>query len=95
MTHDHHHPHHDEKHAPHAPVNEAHGVRPESALLERALRELLIEKGVFTAAELQRQIEITELGFSGKTQSKILIFLLRSKPKHFSTRLNWDFRVDV
>jgi nitrile hydratase len=60
MTHDHHHPQHDDEHDPHAPVNEAHGVCPESALLERALRELLIEKGVFTAAELQRQIEITE-----------------------------------
>jgi nitrile hydratase len=56
MTHDH--SHHD--HDPHAPVNEAHGVRPESALLERALRELLIEKSIFTAADLQRQIELTE-----------------------------------
>ena len=26
------------------PINEAHGVRADSALLERALRELLIEK---------------------------------------------------
>ena len=62
MAHDHLHPHHDHVHAddPHAPVGEAHGVRPESALLERALRELLIEKSVFTAADLQRQIEITE-----------------------------------
>ncbi len=63
MAHDH--PHHDgNDHAngdnPHAPVSEAHGVRPESALLERALRELLIEKNVFTAAQLQRQIELTE-----------------------------------
>lgn len=60
MTHDH--PHEDHGHAddPHAPVGEAHGVRAESALLERALRELLIEKGVFTAADLQRQIELTE-----------------------------------
>jgi nitrile hydratase len=62
MAHDHIHPHGDHGHAvdPHAPVNEAHGVRPESALLERALRELLIEKNVFTAADLQRQIELTE-----------------------------------
>jgi len=62
MAHDHIHPHHDHGHAhdPHAPVNESHGVRPESALLERALRELLIEKNVFTAADLQRQIELTE-----------------------------------
>lgn len=60
MAHDHPHPHHDGDHDPHAPVNEAHGVRPESALLERALRELLIDKGVFTAADLRRQIEITE-----------------------------------
>jgi nitrile hydratase alpha subunit len=60
MPHDHDHPHDGHGHEPHAPVNEAHGVRPESALLERALRELLIEKGVFTAADLQRQIELTE-----------------------------------
>jgi nitrile hydratase len=56
MPHDHGHPHD----AAHSPVNEAHGVRPESALLERALRELLIEKNVFSAADLQRQIELTE-----------------------------------
>jgi nitrile hydratase len=55
MAHEHHH-----DHDPHAPVNEAHGVRPDSALLERALRELLIEKNVFTAADIQHQIELTE-----------------------------------
>jgi nitrile hydratase len=63
MAADHHHPHHehdDGAHDPHAPVNEAHGVTPESALLERALRELLIEKNVFTADDLRRQIELTE-----------------------------------
>ena len=60
MAHDHIHPHHDHGHDPHAVVAEAHGVRPESALLERALRELLIEKNVFTAADVQRQIELTE-----------------------------------
>ena len=60
MAHDHIHPHRDHGHDPHAAVNEAHGVRPESALLERALRELLIEKNVFTAADVQRQIELTE-----------------------------------
>ena len=66
MAHDHDHPHHDHGHDhahgddTHAPVNEAHGARPESVLLERALRELLIEKNVFTAAGLQRQIELTE-----------------------------------
>jgi hypothetical protein len=58
MAHDHVHPHHDRD--PHAPVNESHGVRPDSALLERALRELLIEKNVFTASDIQRQIELTE-----------------------------------
>jgi len=60
--HPHHHDHghaHD-AHDPHAPVNEAHGVAEESALLERALRELLIDKGVFTAEDLRRQIELTE-----------------------------------
>ena len=62
MAHDHIHPHDDHGRGgdPHAPVNEAHGVRPDSALLERALRELLIEKNVFTAADIQRQIESTE-----------------------------------
>jgi nitrile hydratase alpha subunit len=60
MPHDPSHSHHDHAHDPHAPVNESHGVRPESALLERALRELLIEKNIFTAADLQRQIELTE-----------------------------------
>ena len=60
MAHDHPHHDHGHDHDAHAPVNEAHGVRPESARLERALRELLIEKNVFTAAGLQRQIELTE-----------------------------------
>ena len=60
MAHDHPHPHDEHGRDPHAPVNEAHGVRPESALLERALRELLIAKKIFTAADIQRQIELTE-----------------------------------
>jgi nitrile hydratase len=64
MSGDHHHHDHDhghgEGHDPHAPVEEAHGVKPESALLERALRELLIEKNVFSADDLRRQIELTE-----------------------------------
>lgn len=59
--HHHHHDHdHDHGHDPHAPINEAHGVSEESALLERALRELLTDKGVFTADDLRRQIELTE-----------------------------------
>jgi nitrile hydratase len=60
MTHEHTHAQHDHGGEPHAPVSEAHGVRPDSALLERALRELLIENNVFTAAAIQRQIELTE-----------------------------------
>jgi nitrile hydratase alpha subunit len=64
MSGDHHHHDHDhahgEGHDPHAPVEEAHGVKPESALLERALRELLIEKNVFSADDLRHQIELTE-----------------------------------
>ena len=58
--HDHTHHDHGNAHDPHAPVNEAHGVSEESALLERALRELLIEKNVFGADDLRRQIELTE-----------------------------------
>jgi nitrile hydratase len=60
VAHDHPHSHDDHGGDPHAPVNEAHGVRPELALLERALRELLIEKKIFSAADIQRQIELTE-----------------------------------
>ena len=58
--HDHTHHDHGDAHDPHAPVNEAHGVSEESTLLERALRELLIEKNVFSADDLRRQIELTE-----------------------------------
>ena len=58
--HDHTHHDHGDAHDPHVPVNEAHGVSEESALLERALRELLIEKNVFGADDLRRQIELTE-----------------------------------
>jgi hypothetical protein len=59
MPHDHPHTGHEE-HEPHAPVGESHGVREDSALMERALREILIENGAFTAADIQRQIEATE-----------------------------------
>jgi nitrile hydratase len=58
--HDHSHGDHAHDHDPHAPVGEAHGVSEESVLLERALRELLIEKNVFSADDLRRQIELTE-----------------------------------
>ena len=44
----------------HAPIEEQAGYRPESLLLEQALRELLIENDVFTAADIQRQIEDME-----------------------------------
>ena len=63
MAHD---PHHDHDHGdhthpdPHAPIAEDHDVRPESARLERAIRELLIGKGIFSAADLQRQIELSQ-----------------------------------
>ena len=41
MSAGHHHDHdHGDAHDPHAPVNEAHGVSDESALLERALRRV-------------------------------------------------------
>jgi nitrile hydratase len=53
--------HHDHTHGPddHAPVT-AHGPKPEYAVLERAVRELLIEKGVFAADDLRRQIDLTD-----------------------------------
>ncbi len=47
------HPHrHDHPHAPAGPAEDS-----EYALMAEALRELLIEKGVFTAEELRQQIE--------------------------------------
>jgi len=52
------HDHHDHSH-PHAPV-EDHDTVTEFHLLEQALRELLIEAGVFSAADVQRQIEKQE-----------------------------------
>jgi hypothetical protein len=56
---DHVHPDHDPDHD-HAPVDELDHYQPESLLMEQALRELLIEQGVFTAEDIQRQIDATE-----------------------------------
>ena len=53
---DHPHDHHSD-HDPHAPVEEVEGPPSEHVLLEIALRELLIEKGLFAAADVTRQIE--------------------------------------
>jgi nitrile hydratase len=50
---------HDHDHD-HAPIGEGSGVSPESLRLERALRELLIDKGVIDAESIRRQIEVTE-----------------------------------
>ncbi|MDB5795746.1 MAG: nthA [Noviherbaspirillum sp.] len=57
--HDHAHDHHDHAHDPHAPI-EDHDTVTESHILEQALRELLIERGIFTAAEIHRQIDEQE-----------------------------------
>ena len=56
--HTHDHDHHDHTH-PHAPI-EDHDTVTEFHLLEQALRELLIEAGVFSAADVQRQIDRQE-----------------------------------
>jgi nitrile hydratase len=60
------HNHHDHVHVhghdhPHAPISD-HGHEPslEYQVLERAMRELLIAKGVFTADEWRRQIELMD-----------------------------------
>ena len=42
---------------PHDTLEQEHGPRPEYLLLEQAVRELLIEKGVIQAQDVQRQIE--------------------------------------
>ena len=44
-------------HDPHAPIEDADHPATEYELLERALRELLIEKGVFTADDVRRTID--------------------------------------
>jgi nitrile hydratase alpha subunit len=55
------HDHHDHAHGPgdHAPIH-AHEPNPEYALLERAVRELLVAKGVFSADDQRRQIDLMD-----------------------------------
>lgn len=55
------HHHHDHVHAgdSHAPVT-SHDPDADSLVLERAVRELLIEKGIASADELRRQIELMD-----------------------------------
>jgi nitrile hydratase subunit alpha len=60
--HDHDHDHgHDHK-TPHAPPQKDHDTAPATPyeVLERAMRELLIEKGVLTAAEIADQIDLMD-----------------------------------
>lgn len=52
--------HHDHDHT-HDPAHDhAHEPRPEYARLERAVRELLIAKGVLTAEDIRKQIELMD-----------------------------------
>jgi nitrile hydratase len=57
--HAHHDHHHNHDHDDHAPIH-ADGPTPEYALLERAVRELLIAKGVFRAEDMRRQIDLMD-----------------------------------
>jgi len=54
------HSHHDHDHDHHAPIEESDAPVSRFELLEIALRELLIEKGIITAADIPAQIERTE-----------------------------------
>lgn len=54
--HDHSHDHHHD----HTPITEADEPLTEARVLEQALRELLDEKGVITAAQVARQIDIQD-----------------------------------
>ncbi|WP_226575585.1 nitrile hydratase subunit alpha [Acuticoccus sediminis] len=57
-THGHGHGHgHGHAHDPHAPASDDPPAPRESRLLEQALRELLIEKGILTAEMISRQID--------------------------------------
>jgi nitrile hydratase len=58
-SHGHAHDHHDHTHDAHAAIDE-HEEITEGHILEQALRELLIEKGLFTAADVHRQIDDQE-----------------------------------
>lgn len=54
-----HHHDHDHDHDDHAAIEEG-GAPSEFDLLEQAVRELLIEKGVFSADDLRRQVDKTD-----------------------------------
>lgn len=62
------HPHHDDDHAP---IEDGEGPGGELALLEQAIRELLIEKGILTAAEIRREID--DLESRGEAQGARLV----------------------
>lgn len=66
----HSHAHHADDHA-HAPIEDADGPSSDSVVLEQALRELLIEKGVFTAADIRREID--DLESRGEAQGARLV----------------------
>ena len=51
---------HNHDHDDHAAIESADAPNEEAAVLEQAIRELLIEKGLITAAELQQQIDDIE-----------------------------------
>lgn len=56
-------PHHHDHHHTHDHAHDAiraHEPRPEYARLERAVRELLIAKGVFTAEDIRKQVELMD-----------------------------------
>ncbi len=53
-----HHPEH--HHHDHAPISDDDGPMSRFELLETAIRELLIEKGLFSAADLHAQIDATD-----------------------------------
>jgi nitrile hydratase len=55
----HEHDHHDHTHDVHASIDDHDGIT-DGHILEQALRELLIEKGIFTAADVHRQIDDQE-----------------------------------
>ncbi|MCD8516807.1 MAG: nitrile hydratase subunit alpha [Burkholderiaceae bacterium] len=58
-NHDHHDHDHDHDHD-HTPITETDEPLTEARVLEQALRELLDEKGVITAAQIARQIDIQD-----------------------------------
>ncbi len=77
--HGHDHEHGDDHDHPHDPIEEEAGARRDFVLLEMAVRELLIEKGLFTAEDVTRQID--DMDSRTPTQGQKIVAKFWTDPK--------------